>query len=56
MHYSDAELEHDLRLRPGLDRRPRPRQPDCPIEAGGCEKVFREKLTGTNTTGPSFEN
>jgi DNA invertase Pin-like site-specific DNA recombinase len=26
------------------------------LKGAGCEKVFREKLTGTNATAHSFEN
>ncbi len=38
-----------------LDRRPRPHQPACPIEGGRCEKVFREKITGTTADRPQLQ-
>ena len=33
----------------GLDRRPRPQRPTQGLKAAGCERVFKEKITGAGT-------
>jgi DNA invertase Pin-like site-specific DNA recombinase len=53
MRHPRRSASNDLRLRPRIDRRARPRQPACP--AAGCGKVFREKITGTTADRPQLK-
>jgi DNA invertase Pin-like site-specific DNA recombinase len=46
---------HDLRLCPRLDRRPRSHHQLAQLKAAGCEKTFREKLTGTTAGRPQLK-
>jgi DNA invertase Pin-like site-specific DNA recombinase len=55
MHISDARWQHDLRLCSRLDVGPRPRQQLAQLKAAGCEKVFREKITGTTAERPQLK-
>jgi DNA invertase Pin-like site-specific DNA recombinase len=45
---------HDLRLRARLDCRPRRNRQGRQLKAAGCEKVFREKITGTTAERPQL--
>jgi DNA invertase Pin-like site-specific DNA recombinase len=38
-----------------LDRRPRPHRPACQLRAAGCEKVYREKITGATADRPQLK-
>src|SRR5438105_3878508 len=55
MQISDASSRYDLRLCPRLDRRPRPHQQLAQLKAAGCERVFREKITGTTADRPQLK-
>ena len=55
MRISDAKSDHDLRLCARLDCCPRPRPaPLAQLKAAGCEKIFREKITGTTAERPQL--
>jgi Resolvase, N terminal domain len=45
--------DHDLRLCAGLNRRSG-RDQTVQLKAAGCEKVFREKITGTTADRPQL--
>jgi DNA invertase Pin-like site-specific DNA recombinase len=54
MQISDAQSGHDIWLCPRVDRRSRRTGQARQLKAAGCEKVFREKITGTTADRPQL--
>jgi hypothetical protein len=56
MRNSDADSGHDLRLRPRLDHAQDLASQLAQLKAAGCEKVFREKITGMTADRPQLRS